>query len=259
MTTKRCFGIIYKATNKVSGKSYIGQTIKTLKQRKREHLNEARRGDKDFYFYRAIRKYGTENFVWLKLCECKSKNELDRMEKYYIVYYDSFENGYNLTLGGEGTVGWCPSIEVRQKISIAKKGKMIGRKNPFYGKKHSKETRQKMKENHADYSGRNHPMFGRTLLTETKRKIGIASKGRNIGRKHTEEAKEKIRRSNSCKWLIIYPNNTIEIIKNLNNFCNKNKLNVSAMSMVSSGKYNYEQHKGFKCKKLYELEVRKVV
>jgi len=61
--------IIYKATNKINGKCYIGQTVKTLARRKCDHLCRLRKGDRDHKFYLALRKYGQENFEWETLQE----------------------------------------------------------------------------------------------------------------------------------------------------------------------------------------------
>jgi group I intron endonuclease len=111
--------IIYKATNKINGKGYIGQTI-NLEKRLRDYKNTKT----DHLISRAIRKYGFENFSWEIICECFSKKEMDKKEKYYIIYFDTrFPNGYNLTDGGEGNLGWIPTEETRKKMSAWQKGK----------------------------------------------------------------------------------------------------------------------------------------
>lgn len=115
--------IIYKATNKINGKCYIGQTIKSLRSRRKAHINRTKHGS-NLYFCNAIRKYKSNNFKWEILCECESKNEMDEMEFHYIKQYKSheLENGYNMTIGGDkGTFGWIPSKETRKRMSNAKK------------------------------------------------------------------------------------------------------------------------------------------
>ena len=114
--------IIYKATNELNDKCYIGQTIKSLKHRKQRHIYRMNGGDNN-YFHNALSKYGKDNFEWEVLCECSSKEEMDEMEFHYIKQYDSFApNGYNLTMGGDkGTLGWIPSKETRKRMSEAKK------------------------------------------------------------------------------------------------------------------------------------------
>lgn len=90
-------GIIYKITNKVNGKSYIGQTRYTLEFRWRQHLHKK----DNVYFHNAIKKYGAENFSLEVLEEC-DLDKLNSREIFYIAKYNTFENGYNLTLGGDG-------------------------------------------------------------------------------------------------------------------------------------------------------------
>ena len=80
--------IIYKATNKINGKSYIGQTIKPLERRISGHLYELKNGS-DYYFHNALRKYDFENFSWEIICECSSKEEMTDKEKYYIKFFDT--------------------------------------------------------------------------------------------------------------------------------------------------------------------------
>lgn len=95
-------GIIYKITNKVNGKSYIGQTRYTLEFRWRQHIHKK----DNTYFHNAIRKYGVENFEKEILEEC-DYTDLNKREIYYIAKYDSFKNGYNLTIGGDGVRSLC--------------------------------------------------------------------------------------------------------------------------------------------------------
>lgn len=96
---------IYKITNKINNKAYIGLSI-DIEHRKKTHFKRAyNKNDKEYdkALYRAIRKYGTENFVFEILEECK-KEELYNKEKFYIKKFNSFYNGYNETPGGEGVV-----------------------------------------------------------------------------------------------------------------------------------------------------------
>lgn len=90
-------GIIYKITNKVNGKSYIGQTRYTIEFRWNQHKHKR----DNTYFHNAIRKYGIENFNIEILEECNIE-DLNSREIFYIAKYDTFSNGYNLTIGGSG-------------------------------------------------------------------------------------------------------------------------------------------------------------
>lgn len=90
-------GYIYKITNKVNGMSYVGQTRYTVEFRWRQHQHK----DDGTYFHNALKKYGVENFIVETLEECEV-SKLDSREIYYIAKYNTFEKGYNLTIGGGG-------------------------------------------------------------------------------------------------------------------------------------------------------------
>lgn len=91
-------GCIYMYTNKLNNKKYIGQTICKLNKRHHEHLYRD-----DSYIDRALRKYGEENFILEVIEDNIPKKMLNDKERYYIEKYDTYNNGYNLTLGGGGS------------------------------------------------------------------------------------------------------------------------------------------------------------
>ena len=93
-------GRIYKITNKVNGKLYIGQTIYPLSYRYTNHLSDARNG-RGYAMASAIRKYGEKNFKIELIEEC-DEDQLNDLEIKYIKKYNSVTpNGYNLTHGGD--------------------------------------------------------------------------------------------------------------------------------------------------------------
>lgn len=94
-------GIIYKATNVINGKIYIGQTKQCLQKRKTGHIYLANNKKVDTYFYRAIRKYGSSKFKWEIVWE-GDINILNEKEVYYIDLLKSDTKGYNLNKGGIG-------------------------------------------------------------------------------------------------------------------------------------------------------------
>jgi len=98
--------IIYKATNKVNGKVYIGKTVEPLKIRMNNHKSDALSGRRDTKFCRAIRKYGWDSFGWEVIDDtAKTHEELLDKEVYYIAMFSAIKKGYNLTEGGEGVTG----------------------------------------------------------------------------------------------------------------------------------------------------------
>lgn len=95
---------IYKITNDVNGKVYIGKTLFSVEKRWKEHLNDSRRERcKNRPLYRAMNKYGVEHFHIETIEQCTDENVSDK-EKYWISYYKSYHNGYNATYGGDGTI-----------------------------------------------------------------------------------------------------------------------------------------------------------
>lgn len=94
-------GVIYKATNILNNKSYIGQTKRSLEIRRKEYELESfsnNRSHSAFHF--ALKKYGLINFSWEILEECKD-DQLDEKEKFWIDYYNTYIEGYNMTIGGQ--------------------------------------------------------------------------------------------------------------------------------------------------------------
>ena len=114
-------GLIYKYTNLINSKCYIGQTTTSLELRHKKHLSQL---NDNTYFHRAILKYGIDNFKLEIIEQDIPLNILDEREIYWIKYYDSFytsEKGYNLTKGGQwGTSSQliCGSAETEIKDLI---------------------------------------------------------------------------------------------------------------------------------------------
>lgn len=112
---------VYKATNRINGMSYIGQTV-NFRERKLEH--ERCREEDDCIFHRAIAKYGKDNFIWEILDKADSKESINELEKIYIEKYNTFKpNGYNMTKGGDGGSMW----NARPVVCLEKDGTFIKR------------------------------------------------------------------------------------------------------------------------------------
>lgn len=90
---------IYKITNKINGKVYIGQTIRPIEQRFRRHINDSLNNVIDTHFSRAIRKYGEDKFFIECIDNAESQEELTNKEQYWIRKYNSTNSdiGYNET------------------------------------------------------------------------------------------------------------------------------------------------------------------
>lgn len=110
--------LIYKITNKTNNKCYIGQTIKIAEERWKEHQSHAfgkHPNDINKTLYRAIRKYGIENFTFEVLQDnIETFEQLDKAEIYWIDFYNSFIKGYNETFGGQRHHQILPNEEIIQ-------------------------------------------------------------------------------------------------------------------------------------------------
>lgn len=211
-------GIIYKAINKINGKSYIGQTKCPLNTRISQHVYAATKANSNSYFHKAIRKYGPNNFKWVILRNSCIR-EINDIEIELIRKHDTFNNGYNLTIGGDGVKG------------LSKEN------HPCYGKHRSEKTKDKIRmtfEKNGTVCGKNNPMYGK---------------------KHTSVSKQKMSKAKKSYWLITYPDGNIKVVDNLMEFCNNNNLCWSHMYNVANG--NVSHHKQYKCKKIYEFIIKK--
>ena len=93
---------IYKITNNINNKLYIGKTERTIAVRWNEHLRHI-----DTYpnipLYRAMKKYGIESFQINEIEECDNQ-QVNEREQYWIAFYNTYEDGYNCTRGGDGSL-----------------------------------------------------------------------------------------------------------------------------------------------------------
>lgn len=89
---------IYKITNKINEKVYVGQTWNTIRQRWFDHKKPS--GKNCIKLHRAIMKYGSDNFLTELLTVCATQSISDYWESYFIKKYDSINSGYNIRSGG---------------------------------------------------------------------------------------------------------------------------------------------------------------
>lgn len=190
---------IYKITNP-SGHIYIGQTRDFLKRKNFYRLEACKFQAR---IYRSIKKYGWENHLMEIVHEC-SEQFLNELEKFYIIFYDTFDthHGLNLNLGGRH--GGFPSEESRKKMSAWQIGRKMSPEackkmsEARIGKKsyiRSEETKLKLRISAIKRNANKpHPRLGIPCSEETKKKIGDANRGNKswLGKKHSEETKNKL-------------------------------------------------------------------
>ena len=118
-------GFIYKITNTINGKFYIGQTIQNVKERFYQHCaTKCSQAILNMVIHKAINKYGKSNFTIEVIEEVESTNLNDR-ERYWIKYYDSYNNGYNSTEGGQDGIKLFKNLNTESIIREYKSGKSL--------------------------------------------------------------------------------------------------------------------------------------
>ena len=166
---------VYKHTSP-NGKVYIGITSKKPEERwlkGRGYKNNA-------YFYRAIQKYGWDNFKHEILFDGLTLEQANIIEQMQINYYNSTnaQKGYNISIGGGVMTGRKHSVEAKAKMSEKAKGRKIW----CEGKKLSEEHRRHLSESHKGFK----------QSEETKRKRALAMKGHKINKEALEKAVYKL-------------------------------------------------------------------
>lgn len=190
---------VYIHKNKITNKAYIG--ITSLSPQKRWGPN-GNGYNTQISFYGAIQKYGWDNFEHIIWAEGLTEKEAEKLEVILIALFKTncckYKNptyGYNMTDGGEGGNGCVRSDEVRNKISIAQKGRLVSdeirnklsdimkekfkdpENNPMYGKHHSDETKEKISQNLiGKMSGDKNPMYQHSYAEETIEKMREAKR-----------------------------------------------------------------------------------
>lgn len=190
--------IIYKFTNKVNGKVYIGQTIHTLDKRVKNHLKESKQ-DTNRPILNAIKKYGIEQFD-IEVIDCAStQEELDTKEIEWIKKLDCVSpNGYNVLGGGQfnktSTEEFSKSIS--EGLKNSKKWNQI---------KNSEEYKNKMQVRFIGYNK------GKKFSDNHKNKIWESNKERIL----------QYNKSTAIKWIIVEEDNTIIRLEGKEEYCEK--------------------------------------
>jgi group I intron endonuclease len=173
--------IIYKITNKLNGKCYIGITSRRICDRWNEHVaNSKGKRKRTSKFYNAIAKYGRDGFSREIIDHASTESRARELEIHYIDKFNSFERGYNSNIGGHGTLIF--SEETKRKISESQKGKII-------------------------------PMESRRKMSEAK--LGDKRCSVNFGM-HTQKGDQNPR---AKTYLVEFPDGTQHIVCGLRAFC----------------------------------------
>lgn len=209
---------IYKITNLIDSKIYIGK-------HSTKNIDDNYFGS-GVYLKRAIKKHGIDNFKKEILCFCLNEKDLNKQEIYYIKKFESFYNGYNLTKGGEGTLGRKPTKKQKEKQSVTQKlnykknpeyrkilsqkaKQRIGEKNPFYGKKLTKEHKEKMtKARILSISGSKNPSAVKLKCVELNKVFYTAKDAAEyVGLKYSttilKAAKGQRKKAGGYTWIIL--------------------------------------------------------
>lgn len=207
---------IYKITNKINGKAYVGQTsAKNPRDRWSAHKSRGCGAGRSAIKC-AIEKHGAENFEFIVLHKAESREELDRLEKLNIKDLNTLApNGYNLMDGGSAPVH---SEETKKKLSIAGKGR------PAWNKGLTKEndvrlTNANFRKGKDSHSFGNKNRLGIKHTPEAKKKMSESQEGRE------HSAETKIKMSHSHKKVKIQCLNTNEVFLSIMDAAYKLRLN----------------------------------
>lgn len=192
MNEETKYGLIYKTTNLINGKIYIGQTTRIDNFTDNKYLGSGN------LIVKAIKKYGKENFKSEMICYCSSQEKLNEEEQFNICKFNStFPDGYNLSSGaGQGGKHHHSTKEKFRTIMTGKRtGKnhpMFGKPGPMTGKKLSDSQKKVLSEFAKSRVGVKNPMFGKPQSLTVR--LAVAESNRN--RVWSEESKKKISEAN---------------------------------------------------------------
>ena len=187
---------IYAIHNIASNKYYIGQTFETFYKRFLRHNNMLENNTHfNKHLQNAYNKYGAGNFEFLIIEVCDEQDKLNSLEQFYIEQYQAQYGCYNILAGGENMrgnnnpfFGRKHTVASKEKMSKAQTGKHIGKLNNFYGENHSGE--------HNGFYGHKHTDESRKKMSDTKSRMYIGEGNPFYGKTHTTESIELIRRKN---------------------------------------------------------------
>lgn len=199
MTSEVDVMTVYRITCLATNKAYIGITKKAAAIRFAEHCADAKGGKSTGALHAAITKYGTDAFVLETIAVAFSWDAACMFERTLIAEYGTMvPTGYNMTAGGEGTVGWTPPEELREVWSKQRAGRRWTEEQNA-----ARAARVKAQWSDPEFrAARTKSMTGRHWTEEQRTKKSLAMKG-CAGRKHTPETKAKISATKRAKATIL--------------------------------------------------------
>lgn len=261
--------VIYKITNLVNGKIYVGKTIHDLKVRIGQHKNDSKSTTRSYSskLYNAIKKYGWDSFKWEIVEKCKNESELNEREIFWIKNLGTINGGYNINEGGNGGDNYKnhPNLEgIKKKISDGVKnsnrwtdekrkingdrirGDNCPMKRPDVVEKFKGDNNHMRQEKHRKRLSENNPMKNEEIrkkhldaVNTPEFKLNMSNKIK--GKKHpprSQEHRDKLSASNKGKKLSQEHKNKLS--KSL-----KGRKNLwgDKIGKSLSGKEKSEQHK----------------
>jgi group I intron endonuclease len=168
--------IVYLVENKRNGKRYVGLTKHDLETRWGQHVKDALYERSNMLLHKAIRKNGADGFVRTVIDTGESEEQLRQLEKDWIEVLGTHvsRGGYNLTLGGDGLLGYKHTAETKRRMSESRKGEQ----NPNFGKDWGfkwVDHSEKLKEFSESRVGEGNPFKGKHHSEEARKKIGEAT------------------------------------------------------------------------------------
>lgn len=175
-------GYIYRITNTLTGDFYIGKTITSVNKRWTRHKHDAMKKNSHHHFHRAIRKYGVESFL-VEVLETSPASTISEREIHWIA---ELKPAYNMTMGGDGLLGWKHTEESRRRMSIAQ----TNRETLPLSQEHREAISRALKGNPNAREWK----VGRKHSSETRKKMSVAHRGKPKSDAHKEKLTEHCRK-----------------------------------------------------------------
>jgi group I intron endonuclease len=244
--------ILYRITNKINGKRYIGQTIQLMSIRWSQHIHSSIKNKNNTLISRTIKKYGKENFEVKVIARCNSIEEMNHREQYYIKLFNTLApNGYNLDSGGKNKIMHQSTKDKLSKAHLGKKCKPFTQEHKNAISKTLKERRIKplltpeiIAKIALSSKGKNNGMFGKKHTKESKKSMSLKRKGKKIGmenpffgKTHSEETKKRLSEAKNKMKIKVFCENNQKVYSSLKDASKDTNISKTSIKSVIDGKY----------------------